>query len=210
MALSSVQVARSETPVAVQHTAAGARLLYSRRRIFAAGSSALLVGVVSLALFEGLQLLLACALGLTMLAIAISDARRFIVPDVLSLPAIPFGILASGLLAGAGNADGVIIAHALAAVAGAGGFWAVRHGFQLMRGYEGLGLGDVKLAAVAGAWTGWQGLAPVVLAASLAAMAFVLASRRLAGRHVTEQTKIPFGAFLAPAIWLVWSLAQIG
>ena len=42
--------------------------------------------------------LMSCVLGRTMLAIAAIDARRFMIPDVLSLPAIPAGLLASGSL----------------------------------------------------------------------------------------------------------------
>ena len=74
----------------------------------------------------------------------------------------------------------------------------------------GLGLGDVKLAAVAGAWTGLAGLANVWLFACIAAIGFVLFQRLAGANTISRETRIAFGAFLAPAIWAVWALQQGG
>ncbi|MGI9410098.1 MAG: prepilin peptidase, partial [Hyphomicrobiaceae bacterium] len=70
-------------------------------------------------------------------------------------------------------------------------------------------LGDVKLAAVAGAWTGLAGTSTVLLLACAAALTFVGIAALIGKRQLTRQTPLPFGAFLAPAIWLTWALAQL-
>ena len=87
--------------------------------------------------------------------------------------------------------------------------WLVREAYARLRRREGLGLGDVKLAAAAGAWTGWQGLTDVVLLAALAALAFVLARAAMRRKAVAGTDRIAFGAFLAPALWIVWVAHQL-
>ncbi len=59
------------------------------------GLAAAAVLTASFQLLDPLRASIAAALGLAMLAITVSDLRRFIVPDVLSLPAIPAGLIAA-------------------------------------------------------------------------------------------------------------------
>ncbi len=165
--------------------------------------------ILSFALFTGLQSILSSLLGCAMLAIALSDARSFIVPDRISLPMIPLGLLAASLTASTVDPNMAVLHHSAAALVAGIAFYALSRGFLLFRGHEGLGLGDVKLAAVAGAWAGAEGVTFVVLLASLGAIAFVLFLRLFDGQAIDRRTMIPFGAFLAPAIWVVWSVLQI-
>ena len=151
--------------------------------------------------------LVACLLGWAMLAIAVVDARRFMIPDVLSLPAIPAGLLASGWLLEPGVVDLVRIDHVIGMLAGGISLWLVRALYFRVRGREGLGLGDVKLAAAAGAWIGWQGLADVILLAAVGALSLTIALAIVRGKELSAAARIPFGCFLAPSIWLVWALA---
>jgi len=165
--------------------------------------------VLSFALFSGVQSALSSLLGCAMLAITLSDARSFIVPDWISLPMIPFGLLAASLTASTIDPNMAVLHHSAAALIAGIAFYALSRGFHLLREHEGLGLGDVKLAAVAGAWVGPEGVTLVVLLASLGAIAFVLFLRLFQGQSIDRRTAIPFGAFLAPAIWVVWSILQI-
>jgi leader peptidase (prepilin peptidase)/N-methyltransferase len=71
----------------------------------------------------------------------------------------------------------------------------------------GLGPGDVKLAAVAGAWLDWFTIVAVVEVAALAALATYFVWRYALRRPIAATTPLPFGLFLAPAIWAGW-LAQ--
>ena len=80
--------------------------------------AALAVAVFSFAALPLRLALVSCLLGWAMLAIAVIDARRFIIPDVLSLPAIPIGLLASGRLLEP-SADGLVrIDHVIGMLAG--------------------------------------------------------------------------------------------
>lgn len=153
-------------------------------------------------------------LAVAMAAITVSDVRRFIIPDWLSLPAIPLGLLATGSLAGT-DASLVAISHVVGMLVGAGSLYAVREGYRWLRGREGLGLGDVKLAAVAGAWTGTEGFIHVLLAASTSALVVILlivAWSKLSDRSTTlhAQTAVPYGAFLAPSIWVIHLMQSVG
>jgi leader peptidase (prepilin peptidase) / N-methyltransferase len=151
-----------------------------------------------------------CLLGWAMLAIAVVDARRFIIPDVLSLPAIPAGLLASGRLMDPSVADLVRVDHVIGMLAGGLGLWLVRAAYFRVRRREGLGLGDVKLAAAAGAWIGWQSLSDAILLAAALALSLAIALALVRGKQLSAAAKIPFGCFLAPSIWLVWALAALG
>jgi leader peptidase (prepilin peptidase)/N-methyltransferase len=154
--------------------------------------------------------LVSCLLGWTMLAIAVVDARRFIIPDVLSLPAIPAGLLASGRLMDPSAADLVRVDHVIGMLAGGLGLWLVRAAYFRVRRREGLGLGDVKLAAAGGAWIGWQSLSDAILLAAALALSLVIALAVVRGKELSAAARIPFGCFLAPSIWLVWTLAALG
>jgi len=152
----------------------------------------------------------AAALAGVMAAISVSDWRHFIIPDWLSLPSIPAGLLVSGMLVGSGNAL-IAPSHVLGMIVGAGALFGVRAAYRFVRGREGLGLGDVKLAAVAGAWTGLDGFIHVLLLASVGALIVILTisiwkAADAARPRFSAQTAIPFGTFLAPAIWLVFFL----
>src|SRR6185295_8965709 len=80
----------------------------------------------------------------------------------------------------------------------------VMEGYRRWRGRDGLGLGDVKLAAVAGAWLGWVTITAVVELAALAALAAYLLAAARRRQPLKGSAFLPFGAFLAPAIWLGW------
>ncbi len=164
----------------------------------------------SLALPTARLAVVSLGLGLSMLAIAAIDADRFIVPDVLSLPAIPVGLLASGRLVSPELSAWVALDNCLGAAAGWLILWAIARSYHSARGQAGLGFGDVKLAAAGGAWVGIAALAQVILLASLAALVVVGARAAQSGTPVDRHARVPFGAFLAPAIWIVWSLQQHG
>jgi leader peptidase (prepilin peptidase)/N-methyltransferase len=132
--------------------------------------------------------------------LAVVDLRTRRLPDRVVLPALGAGAL---LLAGAALAAGDLAALGRA-VAGA----AVLFGAYLLLALlapAGLGMGDVKLAAVLGlhlAWLGW----PVLVDGALAGFVVqaVLALLLLAGRRVALRGELPFGpAMLAGAALVV-------
>jgi leader peptidase (prepilin peptidase) / N-methyltransferase len=147
--------------------------------------------------------LFGAALALLMLAIAVSDIRHFIVPDVLSASAFVLGLIFAGLFADAPLAEAILTCF-LRAAAAALPLLALMLLYEWWRGRPGLGLGDVKLAAVAGAWLDWFTIVGVIEVAALAALAAYAVWRYVLHRPIAATTPLPFGLFLAPAIWAGW------
>jgi leader peptidase (prepilin peptidase)/N-methyltransferase len=82
-------------------------------------------------------------------------------------------------------------------------------GYRRWRGRDGLGLGDVKLAAVAGAWLGWATIFAVIELAALSALGAYFINARLRRRPLKKTEFLPFGSFFAPAIWIGWLVEAI-
>ena len=145
------------------------------------------------------------ALAVVTVAIAVVDRRRLIIPDQLNMLAFLIGLGAAALMRHAAPGAAVLNALLRASVMFAA-FFAFRAGYRQLRGREGMGLGDVKLAAVAGAWLNWTDLPIAIDIAALSALAWVLlGGAKGKERSLTE--KLPFGLFFAPAIWICWLLA---
>jgi leader peptidase (prepilin peptidase) / N-methyltransferase len=143
-----------------------------------------------MAIFWGLTALLTLFLG----AIAVIDLRSFRIPDVLSLPLIASGLALSMWLPGM-----AFWPHLAGAMAGFVIFATIGTWYHRRTGTDGLGLGDAKLFAAAGAWLGWQALPIVLLIAALGGIAFAVMQGR-----TDRQSAIAFGPWLALGFWVVW------
>jgi leader peptidase (prepilin peptidase) / N-methyltransferase len=142
-------------------------------------------------------------LGLLMIAGAEVDARTYLLPNTITWGGIVSGILAAPALdsfdswwvsAGAGLVRAAGTAAAL---------FMLRWCYTRLRAREGLGLGDVKLAAAVGAWLP---AACIPFCFALAACSALVAAgiARLSGESIDATAKLPFGAFLCPALWFVF------
>lgn len=160
--------------------------------------AALALALSAVTMFSGWLLWTSLALGWTLLALGAIDVRHYVLPDVLTLPLIPAGLTVAWLVD-----PGKLPDHAIGAVVGFVGFALIAWLYRRLRGREGLGLGDAKLLAGAGAWLGWQALPSVVVVGAGAALALALATA-LAGGKLGATTQIAFGPYLALGIWLVW------
>ena len=181
----------------------------SRKEIALCAVAALPVAAYAWTLVPPVAALAAGYMGFTVLVIALVDQRKFIIPDALSLPAIPLGLVAA-LSVFPQDWRGILQNHLAAAAIAAGVFYVVRLAYRNLRGVEGLGLGDVKLAAAAGTWLGIELLPVTLLVATGAALAAVLLQAlRPREEKMTPQTPVPFGSFLAPSIMIVWFARQI-
>jgi leader peptidase (prepilin peptidase) / N-methyltransferase len=152
--------------------------------------------------------------GFLLVALFWIDLDFQLLPDVLTYPGMAIGLGAALLGAGAGHlslllmiapglgtslppAAGLALEALLGMAVGAGLLWLVRDFYFRVRKVEGMGLGDVKLAAMFGAVLG----APLaVFSIFLAALAGTVVSIVLMARGKADgKTALPFGTFLAPA-----------
>jgi leader peptidase (prepilin peptidase)/N-methyltransferase len=170
------------------------------------------------------------------IVLTVTDLRVRLLPDVVNWPGFAAGLLFSafvppgdgfaGLLLGrllhlrlpgfaAGILDGV-----LGAAFGSFLLWGLARGYKLVRGHEGMGMGDVKMIAMIGAFVGLRGTFLTLLVGSLLGSVIGIglvgalylggwrselakrASRRGLGteRHlrwaIARQYQLPLGTFL--------------
>jgi leader peptidase (prepilin peptidase) / N-methyltransferase len=161
----------------------------------------------SLAAAPGLEGLFGAFLAALMLAIAITDADRYIIPNELAAAAAALALLRAGMVGPDAGWEGVLWALGRAAAV-ALPLLALMEGYRRWRGRDGLGLGDVKLAGVLGAWLGWATIFAVLEVATLTAIAVYVIFALVRRRPLRGTAFLPFGSFLAPAIWLGW-LAEV-
>ncbi|MBE7209796.1 MAG: prepilin peptidase [Gluconacetobacter diazotrophicus] len=141
-------------------------------------------------------------LGWTALLLAAIDLRHMRLPDVLTLPLLLGGLLVA--VPAEGGPDGVG-PHAAAAAIGYGAFRLLAFGYRRLRGRDGLGQGDAKLFAAAGAWLGPAPMPATLLLAALLTLLLAGAAILAAGRdRWRADLPIPFGPGLAAACWLFW------
>lgn len=176
-------------------------------RLRAAATVVLAIAAVAVSLLAapGVPGILGGALALAAIAIAAIDARWFIIPDQLSAAAFALALINAAVTAPLFVWDAVGVALLRAVVLGLL-FYGLRAFYRRVRGREGIGLGDVKLAAVAGAWLDWLTMPIAIEIAALAALAAIGLRHYAGGRPLDAKLKFPFGLFLAPSIWIGWLL----
>lgn len=137
-----------------------------------------------------------------LVAIAIVDSRRMVIPDALNLM-----LAAAGggfwLLTGPEALPGQILGAAAALTV----FWLVRRVHAGATGRIGLGLGDVKMAGAAALWVAPSLLPTLLLCACAAALAYAMGRMATMGSAVV-QARMPFGPFLAFGLAATWFLQQ--
>jgi len=138
-----------------------------------------------------------CVLGWALLALAWIDVEHLLLPDLITLPLVLLGLAATLWQEPENVTD-----HAIAAAAGYLLFRAIALVYQRIRGKEGLGEGDAKLLAAAGAWLGLLALSWMILVAAVIALLGV-GIAILVGKSLDRATALPFGAALAAALFVL-------
>ena len=131
------------------------------------------------------RLLLVCIL----IALFGIDLEHQILPNVITLPGIAIGVLLS-LIAPPGWKDSLI-----GVLLGGGILYAIAGAYYLWRREEGMGMGDVKMLAMLGAFLGWKAVLVTVILASFAGAFVGLAM--MAVQRGSMKYALPFGTFLA-------------
>ncbi len=127
-----------------------------------------------------------------LLVIIVIDLYHQIIPDVISLPGIVYGVLASFLLPWLSWQSSVI-----GLLVGGGIFYLIALVYYLITKRQGMGGGDIKLLAMIGALQGWQALPFVIFCSSL--LGSVIGIGAMVVQKKGGQTRIPYGPFLAVA-----------
>jgi leader peptidase (prepilin peptidase)/N-methyltransferase len=125
-----------------------------------------------------------------LVALAGIDVEHFLLPDRITLPGIALGLLIQPLVVW-----GSLLSALSGALVGAGVLLLISGVWKLWRNVDGMGLGDVKMLAMVGAFLGLAGVLVTLVAASFAGavVGLVLVARGAIGL----QGKLPFGFFLA-------------
>ncbi|MDH3975328.1 MAG: prepilin peptidase [Deltaproteobacteria bacterium] len=134
-----------------------------------------------------------------LIVITFIDLDHRIIPDVISLPAIPLGFAASFLLPYLTWLDSLI-----GIVAGGGLLLLVAVVYEALTGQEGMGGGDIKLLAMVGAFLGWKGVLFTLMASSF--LGTVIGGGLMALSGKGRKFALPFGPFLSlgAIIYLFW------
>lgn len=148
-------------------------------------------------------LLLALVLAAACLWLSLVDIATLTIPDAATLIIAATGLM--GQLLFAPDARMVALTVIGAAIVTAL-FWGIGAWHYHRRGVEGLGIGDAKLMGAAVLCVGIGAIWWVVLAAALGGIAWVLIDRARGGRIAA----VPFGPFLAYAVFIVYSFQASG
>ena len=135
-----------------------------------------------------------------MIVLFVIDLQHRILPNVITLPGVVIGVAVSLLFEPGWQASLIGVA------AGGGVLWVVGEVYFRLRGEEGMGMGDVKMLAMIGAFLGWQLMLVTLLIASLAGSVFgggmILLNRG------SMKYALPLGSFLAAGTLIATHVGQ--
>lgn len=132
------------------------------------------------------RLAFACA----MVVLFAVDLRHHILPNVITVPGIVIGLLVSLFLPTPGWRSSLI-----GLIAGGGVLFAIAEAYYRFRGVEGLGMGDVKMLSMIGAFLGWELMLVTLILASFAGS--IIGVGVIAMGRGGMKAALPFGTFLA-------------
>ena len=154
----------------------------------------LLTPIITLVLYGyfGLSsaLLLACLFSYALIVITVIDFFHKIIPNVISIPGIPLGLLCSPFVPWTN-----LTASLIGVIVGGGVPYLIAKVYYLLRKEEGMGLGDVKLLAMIGAFLGWKGALISLMLGAFIGTFVGIGMMLLRGKDV--KYAIPFGPFLS-------------
>jgi leader peptidase (prepilin peptidase)/N-methyltransferase len=151
----------------------------------------------------------------SMLALLFIDAEHMILPNAITYPGILVAVIARvaiPYLAGPAHFDDLpqmislfppnypvwlvsLIGAAIGALAGGGSLWLMGFLWERLRGVEAMGLGDVKMMLMVGAYLGWRlAILSILIAALSGSLAGISLMLKRGSRDL--QMMLPFGIFL--------------
>ena len=125
-----------------------------------------------------------------LLVISVIDLNHRIIPDIISLPGIPLGVVVSLAIPSMTLQDAFI-----GLLAGGGSLLAVAWAYRAVTGKTGMGGGDIKLLAMIGALLGLEGVVFTIFVAS--AFGSVIGLLLMLYTRSDMKLAVPFGPFLS-------------
>lgn len=153
--------------------------------------------------------LVAVATGAIVAWITWRDLRTFTIPDGAVLALAILAVCARWVEAQGGDPATLLVSLAIDAALPGGALLLFREIHFRRRGADGLGLGDVKLAAAGGLLVGTLDFSWALFAAAVSGLALVAARALLARALPDMSDRLAFGALLAPALWALWSMRHM-
>jgi leader peptidase (prepilin peptidase)/N-methyltransferase len=155
-----------------------------------------LTGAVLLALFWkfgwGMKLFAAFAFAAALIVVTFIDLDHKIIPDVITLPGIPLFAVAGIFVMD------LTVWESLAGIAaGAGSLYLIAFLYRLLAKREGMGMGDVKLLAMLGAFLGWKSLIFILFISSL--LGSIAGGLVILAGGGNLKYAVPYGPFLSAA-----------
>jgi leader peptidase (prepilin peptidase)/N-methyltransferase len=146
----------------------------------------------------------------SLVVVSFIDLDHRIIPDVISLPGIVLGVLASFIKSAEGHNDFLLLFvfkglrgalnlatldSLLGIVIGGGLLYCVAVVFYWVTKKEGMGGGDIKLLAMIGAFLGWSSTVFTILVSSL--IGSIVGVGLMVVKGADSKYAIPFGPFLS-------------
>jgi leader peptidase (prepilin peptidase) / N-methyltransferase len=126
----------------------------------------------------------------SLIVITFIDLDHQIIPDIITLPGIPIGLIVSFALPQISFKSSV-----LGLLMGGGSLWLVAWAYSLIAKRDGMGGGDIKLLAMIGTLIGWQGVIFTIFASSVMGSIVGITIMLIKGKNM--KFAIPFGPFLS-------------
>ena len=126
----------------------------------------------------------------SLVVVTFIDLKYQIIPNAISLPGIAVGFGAAYFMPSVG-----LYSSGIGIIMGGGILLAIALSYLVLTGRNGLGIGDVKLLAMIGAFVGWQGVLVTIFTASFVGALIGVVIIIKYGK--SAKFKMPFGPFLA-------------
>jgi leader peptidase (prepilin peptidase)/N-methyltransferase len=149
----------------------------------------------------GLEFVAGCLFASALIVLGFIDAEHQVLPDAVTMPGLVLALAYSFVRVDL-NFRGAL----LGAVVGGGFLMVVYGAYRLIRKKEGLGMGDVTMMLMVGAFLGWPRTLLVLILASF--VGAVVGVFLIARRGKDFQFALPFGTFIAPAAFVAMLWGQ--
>lgn len=141
-----------------------------------------------------------------LIVIAFIDLEHRIIPDIISLPGIITGLVLNMVFAGKYGYYDAALDSIAGIIIGGGFLFIVATVYEKLKKAEGMGGGDVKLAAMLGAFFGWRASIFMLLVSSVlgsfVGVILILVMKK------DYKYAIPFGPFLVSAAFLYFFFGE--